>query len=199
MWQMSRKDIFCQMDELCKCLLQNALSYVFVFQMHNELFNGVPTTPLGNWDLSAIWCTEREKFTAFCGSSLPCHHLEEPIVVNICCFGLPSVYSLIFGNRFSTFFGGKSLPHCQSHNLSGLIPPPTCRVSVWPGAWSISVCSLLDQGWSCDPRWANKFNSGIFLLQLLGKRSSSVETLWGCRFIVVGGHLVIMNEKLAWE
>lgn len=48
-----RKNIFCQIEELCKCILQKALSYVFVFQMHKKLFSGAHTTLLGNGDLSA--------------------------------------------------------------------------------------------------------------------------------------------------
>lgn len=104
-------------EELCKCILQKALSYVFVFQMHKKLFSGAHTTPLGNGDLSAgkiPWCIGRGKFSAFCGGSLPCHHLEMPIVGYICCFGLPSLYSVFSGNRISTFLWGTPVPHSYS-------------------------------------------------------------------------------------
>lgn len=101
-----RKDIFCQMEALCKCMSLEALSDVFVFQMHNKSFNGACTTPLGNWGISAgrvAWCIGRELFLAFCGDSLLCP-IEKPIVINTCGFSLPNIYSLFPGDRISVFF-----------------------------------------------------------------------------------------------
>lgn len=116
-------------------MLQKALSCVFVLQMHNKLFSGAHTTLLGNRDLSVgkvAWCIGREKFRAFCGGSLPCHHLERPIVGNICCFDLPAIYSLFSDNRIATFLWRTPLLTVRPQNLGALIPPPHLRVNVWP-------------------------------------------------------------------
>ena len=144
-----RKDIFCQMEELCKCMAPKALSDVFVFQMCNKSFNGSHTTPLGNRDFSAgivAWCIRREPFfTAFCGDSA-LWPIEKPIVVNIRGFGLLNIYSLFPGNRISTFFWEKPLPYSQSPSRSALLPPPSCWVWVWPGLgqWVCAVSRVRD-------------------------------------------------------
>lgn len=54
---------------------------------------------------------------------LPCRRLEKPIVVNIRCFDLPSIYSLFSGKRVSTFAENPSRT-LSPHNGSGLIPLP---------------------------------------------------------------------------
>lgn len=153
------------MEELCKCLLQKALSYVFVFHIHNTLFSGAHPTPLGNWDLPAgevIWCIGREKFSALCGGCLSHHHLEKLIIVNswalICLEPILSflvIESLLLG-------GNPSLP-LSPHNLSGLNLPPHCRVNVWLGL-APSVCAL--------------FRSGMVMWLTLGQWIQLWEICW---------------------
>lgn len=197
-----RKDIFCQMEELCKCMAPKALSDVFVFQMCNKSFNAPHTAPLGNWDFSAglvAWCIGREPFTAFCGDSA-LWPTEKPIVVNICGFGLLNSYSLFPGNRISTFFWEKPLPYSQSPSSKCTDPTSQLLGAGVTWAWSMSVCSLSGQGWSRDPSWAHEFNSGTFCCNCWGRETLGwAGTLWGCRPRVVGGHLVLTNEQLAGE
>lgn len=66
---------------------------------------------------------------------LPCHRLQKPIVVNIRCFGLPSIYSLFSGKRVSTFAENPSLT-LSPHNGSGLIPLPIAGLGdLWALSW----------------------------------------------------------------
>ena len=167
-----RKDIFCQTEALCKCMSLEALSDIFVFQMHNKSFNGARTTLLGNWDISAgrvAWCIGRELFLAFCGDSL-LWPIEKPIVINICGFGLPNIYSLFPGDRISVFF------LLSARHRSALIPPPSWGLQVWPG---------LDQ-WVCALSWVrdgHETQPGPMNL-ILRLRSNC----WGMEVLVGLGH-----------
>ena len=131
MWQIPEKGRLLPDGSIVQVLSLEALSDAFVFQMHNKSFNGTHTTLLGNCDISAgrvAWCIGRELFLAFCGDPV-LWPIEKPIVINICGFGLPNIYSLFPGNRISVFFL-LSVPIIEMHWFLLLVAGYRCDLDL---------------------------------------------------------------------